>query len=363
MAAVFALLVAGLLVASANGANDTSKGVATLVGSGSASYWGAILWGLSWTTAGGLLSAGVAQVLARRFAGAGLVPDQLVGDPELLVAVGFGAGLVVCLASLQGWPVSTTHALLGGLLGAALAHGARPDSAALVGQFLVPLALSPLVASGAVMVLNRLVSEPLAGFSRTCVCIDRVERTHPMDDGAAAVARARVSVVWANNRVCTARGLATVFRMRVSGKALHLLSAAAVSLARGMNDTPKIAALLLAVPLTNAAPIAFAVATGAMLIGGLVGAWPVARRMSYEITPMNGTQGFIANVATSTIVLGASWLGLPVSTTHVSCGALFGIAASRPDARRRTIAAIVLAWLVTLPLAATGAAAIVLALP
>ena len=75
--------------------------------------------------------------------------------------------------------------------------------------------------------------------------------------------------------------------------------------------------------------------------------------MSQKITPLNPGQGLTANLITSMLVLAASPLGLPLSTTHVSCGALFGIGAVTRQARWKTIAGIFAAWLVTLPLAAT----------
>jgi inorganic phosphate transporter, PiT family len=78
--------------------------------------------------------------------------------------------------------------------------------------------------------------------------------------------------------------------------------------------------------------------------------------MSKKITAMNAGQGLTANLVTSSLVLAASPLGLPLSTTHVSCGALFGIGAVTGQARWRMIAGIFSAWLVTLPLSALLAA-------
>ena len=77
----------------------------------------------------------------------------------------------------------------------------------------------------------------------------------------------------------------------------------------------------------------------------------VAETMSRRITTMNHGQGFTANVVTALIVIGASRWGLPVSTTHVSCGSLFGIGAVTDQAHKKTIASILLAWFVTLPMA------------
>jgi PiT family inorganic phosphate transporter len=78
--------------------------------------------------------------------------------------------------------------------------------------------------------------------------------------------------------------------------------------------------------------------------------------MSHEITPMNDGQAFTANLGTSALVLVASFLALPVSTTHVSCGALFGIGAVQGGARWRVVGRIVSAWAFTLPVAGLLAA-------
>jgi PiT family inorganic phosphate transporter len=78
--------------------------------------------------------------------------------------------------------------------------------------------------------------------------------------------------------------------------------------------------------------------------------------MSQRITSMNHGQGFTANLVTAGLVTMASRFGLPVSTTHVSCGSLFGLGAVTGSGRWGMIRAILLAWLVTLPLGAALAA-------
>ena len=132
---------------------------------------------------------------------------------------------------------------------------------------------------------------------------------------------------------------------------LHYLSAGAVSFARGLNDTPKIAALLLLAPQFGG--FASTAIVGVLIaIGGVVSGRKVAQTMSYKITAMNHGQGFTANAITSIIVIGASGFGMPVSTTHVSCGALFGIGVSTRQTRLKTVAGILAAWITTLPAAA-----------
>ena len=94
----------------------------------------------------------------------------------------------------------------------------------------------------------------------------------------------------------------------------------------------------------------------ARAVGGLVHAGRVATTMGDRITTMNHGQGLTANLVTAALVMLASKWGLPVSTTHVSCGSLFGLGAVTRGARWGVIGNIFLSWLVTLPLAATLAA-------
>jgi len=86
-------------------------------------------------------------------------------------------------------------------------------------------------------------------------------------------------------------------------------------------------------------------------VGGLLSAQRVAETMSHRVTAMNPGQGLVANFVTAGLVIGASRLGVPVSTTHVSCGSLFGIGAVTGQAYWGAIGRIVAAWAVTLPIA------------
>ena len=86
--------------------------------------------------------------------------------------------------------------------------------------------------------------------------------------------------------------------------------------------------------------------------GSLVHSEKIAETLSNRITGMNPDHGFLANVVTSVLVVFASKWGMPVSTTHVSCGALFGIGIANGQARWKMIRTILVAWLLTLPLSA-----------
>src|SRR5690242_14727763 len=145
--ALILVALAVLFLAYSNGANDNFKGVATLFGSGTASYRGALVWATITTLAGSLLALYLAGGLVEAFKGKGLVPDEVTQQPAFLLAVSLGAALTVLLATLTGLPVSTTHALTGGLVGAGLlATGGGFRFTALLSSFVLPLLFSPLLA-------------------------------------------------------------------------------------------------------------------------------------------------------------------------------------------------------------------------
>src|SRR5438874_282188 len=140
-------LLAVLFLAYSNGGNDNFKGVATLYGSGTCSYRSALAWATVTTLAGSLLALWLARGLIESFKGKGLVPDSITTQPAFLVAVSLGAALTVLLATRLGLPVSTTHALTGGLVGAGLLASAGEIKFAVLGRsFFLPLLLSPVIA-------------------------------------------------------------------------------------------------------------------------------------------------------------------------------------------------------------------------
>ncbi len=357
------LLLAVLFVAYANGANDNFKGVATLFGSGSCGYRKALALATASTFAGSAIALLAGRDLARSFSGKGLVPDGLATEPRFLVAAAGGAALAVLIFTRLGIPVSTTHSLLGGLLGAGLvADGSQIRVGALLGRFVSPLLLSPLVAVLLVLVLYpafRSVRLRLGVGKETCLCIGpAVGTVEVRPDGAATLYPGGVALALDALSSCRSRYSGKVLGLSAQQvlDRLHFLSAGAVSLARGLNDTPKIVALLLAAGPTRLSIGWYLCVAAVMALGGLLGARRVAETMSRRITPMNDGQGFSANLATAVLVILASCLGLPVSTTHVSVAAIFGIGLAARQARRRPVVEILAAWVVTLPCAATVAA-------
>lgn len=359
------LFAAALALAWANGANDSFKGVATLWGSRTTGYRLALAWGLATTAAGALVSILLAQGLLAAFSGKGLVPDGIAADPAFLLAVGAGAALTVALATRLGLPISTTHALIGGLIGAGFAAGGSVNAARLGGTFLLPLALGPILgflAARGIYPVLRAARYRLGVQRELCICVGSAE-PQPVAlaaDGSLRLRAGGSALVLAEASVCEERYLGRIAGANAQTLVdrAHFFSAGLVGFARGLNDAPKIAALAVAAALAGVGSgAAVLIVTLAMTLGGLLAARRVAVTMSERIAPLSHGQGFAANAVTATLVGAASFAGLPVSTTHVSCGAIAGVGAAGAGARWSVLRRIGAAWLLTLPLAAGLAAA------
>lgn len=328
------LFIATCFLAYSNGANDNFKGVASLFGSRTSSFRVAIAWGTATTFAGSISSIFFAQTLLTRFSGKGLVPDQIVGSEVFLLAVVLAAGITVIVATLTGFPVSTTHALTGAIMGSGLmAAGAEVKLEALGKGFLLPLLLSPMLAvvlAGPLYLLLHLLRLHFGITKEWCICAGKSRQFVPIPQPASVMALntampLALDISIGDQAQCEER-YAGEFLGIGSQKLMdagHFVSAGVVSFARGLNDTPKIAAMLLVIEALN---IRWGlVAVAAMIaVGGMLNAKKVAETMSFKITSINHGQGFAANVTTGILVILASKYGLPVSTTHVSVGSLSG---------------------------------------
>src|SRR5262245_48040402 len=223
------LFLAVCFVAFTNGANANFKGVASLYGSGTTTLRWAAIWGTTTTFAGSVAALLLARGLLAAFSGRGIVPDALVTSQAFVCAVAIGAALTSFLATRFGFPVSTTHALVGALAGAGLAGSGEVRFAALGKLFFYPLFLSPAIAAAA---------------------------------GAALYLILRLVRLLPDRRTPTL-------------DALHFLSTGAASYARGLNDTPKMAALMLAVPGLEV-QWGFLIVAVAIALGGLLDSTRVA---------------------------------------------------------------------------------------
>ena len=349
------LFAAALLVAFGNGANDNFKGFATVWGSQTLSYRQALGLATLATAAGSLVSLTLADALVKQFSGAGLVPAAVAAAPPFILGVAVGAAAAVLLATRLGFPVSTTHALIGGLIGAGLAQaGGQLQVDRLAGSFVLPLLLSPVLAAGLGIAVHRLMRRRPARVD--CACLVAAPPA-PLTVGAIALPAAGAlmpSVVLATDAQCDR--IPTQARVSVprSLDRLHILSAMSICFARAVNDTPKLTALLVAAQLANAR-VSVALAAAAMLIGGLLFSRRVAETMSRRVATMDHAQGLAANLITAALVLFASKFGLPVSTTHVSVGSIGGVGASAGTLDRRALRNVLLSWIATLPVAAVAA--------
>ncbi len=358
--AVLAFLCVQAL-AYANGANDVSKGVATLIGSRLASYRRGLTWGACWTTVGSLFALLLSAGLVRTFS-TGLVSAP-VGQPELFaLAVAAGAFGWVLSASLTGFPVSTTHSLIGAIVGAALmAEGIGGVRwFLLVTSAAVPLAVSPLVSAGLTYGFHAIAAPPLARASGYCLCAGErpLFQVWLADSVGTMTSPGNVPVV-SVNRNSRCHPTAWTERLPLTDAA-HWATSAALSFARGLNDAPKIMALgVLAASSAGLHP-GWLFASGALMmgLGSFVTGQRVTETLAEKITDIDPLEGLAASAVAFAIVLSASLVALPVSTTHVASGAIIGagLRAGTRAVEWRPVSKMVAAWLVTLPLSAVLAA-------
>jgi len=349
------MLIGALFLAFSNGANDNFKGFATVWGSHSLSYRRALTLATIATAAGSLASVLLAHGLVQQFSGKGLVPDSMASSQGFMASVAIGAAAAVMTATRIGMPVSTTHALLGALIGSGLASGwSTINLGALGGSFLLPLLVSPVMAAVLGVTVYSLVRRVRPEIDCACVVQDQ---SLSISHEAAAVARfaAVPSLLAAPMEKCERMpGIAVRLAIPAALNRIHVLSASAICFARGVNDTPKLAALLVAAgsvsPQGSAALIAVA-----MGLGGVLLARRVAETMSLKINHLDNAQGISANLITAVLVIFASKWGLPVSTTHVSVGSISGVGARAGTLEWPALRAVLLSWVATLPFAAASA--------
>ncbi|MEK7290575.1 MAG: inorganic phosphate transporter [Planctomycetota bacterium] len=360
MAILTILFLAACFLAYSNGANDNFKGVATLFGSKTTNYKYAIWWATITTFAGSLASIFFAYGLVKIFSGKGLVPQNISISPEFLTAVAIGASITIMVATVTGFPISTTHSLTGALVGAGfMAIGSQVNFAVLGSSFFLPLLLSPVIATvfGCILYITFRRIRIRSGITKEwCLCVGEQGKVIPSCNPAPALSVKYGSTIGIT--VDTEENCQEIYKGYFWGMNsqklldyLHFCSAGVVSFARGLNDTPKIVALLLMIKGLSVHGGILAVAVG-MAAGGLLNARKVAETMSNKITKLNHGQGFTANLVTAILVICASKLGMPVSTTHVSVGSLFGVGLFARHLNTRMVLEILLSWFITLPVAA-----------
>ena len=302
-----------------NGRNDAANSIATIVSTRVLAPRYAVAWAAFFNFVAFLVfGLHVANTIGTGIVQASTITDQVV----------FGALVgAICWQVLTGYlgiPSSSSHALIGGLVGAGVAHSG----------------IHVIVWKGLGKTIAAIVLSPMTGFILALLLV--------------------LLVSWACVRQIPSR-VDGIFRK------VQFVSASLYSLGHGGNDAQKtmgiIAALLAAHGQLSGAfhlPLWVVIAcNGAMALGTLLGGWRIVRTMGQRITRLTPLQGVCAETAGSITLFLATWLGIPVSTTHTITGAVVGVgAARRVSAVRWNVAQeIVIAWVITMPAAALMGAA------
>jgi inorganic phosphate transporter, PiT family len=356
----FALVFA---LAFANGANDVSKAIATLVGSGVTDYRSAIAWGTVWTVIGAAVAVFVARAMINTFSH-DLVQTGTIIEPAATLAVLTGAMAWVLFASRTGLPVSTTHALTGAIVGTGLVAFAGEGLiwSAIGKKIALPLLFSPFLALTVSLLIHPAVRALARKWEGACLCVMPASRALVSIDARGGTrtlfqTTSFGSPVMAVPSQCDRAGLQGLV---VGLDTIHWISSGLASFARGTNDAPKIVAMLLLGSATAAWPsassqlAAFGGVALAMGLGSYFGGLRVTEVLAEKVTRMDHAEGLSANLTTSLLVLVSGTLGLPVSTTHISSSAIIGIGLLKGwnSVRWTTVRGMVLAWVVTLPASA-----------
>jgi PiT family inorganic phosphate transporter len=392
--AVLCALGLGLYMAWAIGANDVANAMGTSVGSGALTLWGAV------AVAGVLEFAGAFLVgghVTKTIRGGILVPAAAAAAPDEVIygmlAALCAAATWLVLATRVGWPVSTTHSIVGAIVGFG-AVGLGVD--AVEWGRLVPIvaswAISPLLSGTAAFLLFTLVRRTILDHDNP---IEQVRRWGPVHLFALAVVlglvtlykglknlsldfglweAAGLSVLLA--ALATLVGSVVMRRVRADPEAdrdfhfatvertfgvMQIASACAIAFAHGSNDVanaigPWAAVVQISqtgeVGAAAPVPIWMLALGGVGIVAGLsMWGYRVIQTVGQRITQLTPTRGYAATAAAAATIVLASRLGIPVSTTHVLVGAVLGVGLARGiDALDyRVVGRIVVSWIVTLP--------------
>jgi inorganic phosphate transporter, PiT family len=312
------LIAVALLFDFLNGLHDAANSIATIVSTRVLRPQYAVFWAAFFNFVAFLVfGLNVAQTI-----GVGIIEPSVIDDRVIFAAL---AGAIVwnLITWGLGIPSSSSHALIGGLVGAGIAKSG----------------ISAAVWSGLSKTLLAIVLSPVLGFVLAMVLV--------------------AVVSWASVR-------STPFAVDRAFRILQFASASLYSLGHGGNDAQKtmgiIAVLLFSRERLGAefyVPFWVVLACqAAMALGTLMGGWRIVRTMGLRITKLTPLQGFCAETGGAATLFMATWLGVPVSTTHTITGAIVGVGAlRRASAVRWNVASsIVYAWVITIPAAGLVAA-------
>lgn len=310
-----------------NGFHDTANAVATSISTRVLTPWFAIVMAAALNFLGAFVSTKVAKTVGTDIVSSGAL-TPIVVLAALLAAITWNL-----ITWYYGLPSSSTHALFGGLIGAAVV--------------LSPAHFASLKPAGILKVVLSLILSPVAGLILAFIVA--------------------TTVVWLFRR-------ASPHHVTATSSWLQRVSAAFVAFSHGSNDAQKtmgvITAALLAYQGVSASasfavPIwVIALSATAMGLGTSFGGWRIIRTMGMRTVKLKPLDGFAAESASAAVILGGSSLGLPVSTTHVIAGSIMGVGArQRLSAVRWGVAGnMVTAWILTGPITAVLAGIVVLVL-
>lgn len=311
------LIVVALAFDFMNGLHDAANSIATIVSTRVLKPQYAVVWAAAFNFgAFFIFGVHVADTI-----GKGLVDPSIVDDAMIFGALG-GAIAWNAITWWGGIPSSSSHALIGGMVGAGVAKAG----------------FSSIIWGGLSKTIYAIVLSPFVGFSLALLLI--------------------LLVSWAFVRSSPA------FVDKFSRKS-QLVSAALYSLGHGSNDAQKTAGLIAVLLYSHGVYSEFTVPTWVILscytvmgIGTLLGGWRIVHTMGSKITRLTPMQGSCAETAGALTLFGATYMGIPVSTTHTITAAIVGVgAAKRVSAVRWNVATgIVYAWVITMPAAAMIAA-------
>jgi inorganic phosphate transporter, PiT family len=317
--ATLATLVALALVFDfLNGFHDAANSIATVVSTGVLKPYQAVVWAAFFN----FLAIALFDLNVAATVGKGIVAGEFV-DARLIFGALMGAIAWNLITWYYGIPSSSSHALIGGLIGAAIAKAG----------------VKPLLAPGILKVTAFIVISPLLGMLLGGLIM--------------------IGVSWIYFRSAP-HSVDRLFRRA------QLVSSALYSLGHGSNDAQKtmgiIWILLIAAGATPEDHLPFWVIVScyfAIALGTLFGGWRIVKTMGQKITKLRPVGGFAAETGGAITLFVATNMGVPVSTTHTITGAIIGVgAAQRVSAVRWGVAGnIVLAWIITIPAAALIAAA------
>jgi inorganic phosphate transporter, PiT family len=320
LAIVAALIAVALIFDFFNGLHDSANSIATVVSTRVLSPQTAVIWAAFFNFIAFLFFG----LHVARTIGTGLIVPEMV-DAQVVFGALMGAIAWNLITWWGGIPSSSSHALIGGLIGAGTAKGG----------------ISAIVWPGVFKTVGAIAWSPLLGFALALVLM--------------------LGVSWLVVQ-------STPFAVDRNFRLLQLVSAALYSIGHGANDAQKtmgiIAGLLYAQGLLGSqfhVPLWVVLSCQvAMALGTLLGGWRIVRTMGSKITRLNPMQGFCAETGGAVTLFLATWFGVPVSTTHTITGAIVGVgAARRVSAVRWNIAgSILIAWVLTMPAAAIISAAV-----